>query len=834
MPCIPETRGSSTTMTIRFDPATRTLWLSIGDLVDTTAFPGSVHLTPLLRSRAAMGRATHTRHQAAQQADMPSYRAEVTIRQELHIDEYTVHLQGRIDGLYETDESLIVEEIKSLLVPPEQFATITLGHYTAYEQQLTLYVHLLQQEREGPVRGHLVLINLADNASKTLLIAPDATEGMPFIVQQVRRVLARYTARAARAARRRDSRTALRFPFQTQRPHQAAMMDQVRLAIRDQSCVLLSAPTGIGKTVASLYPAVEHALQDGLRVFFVTAKTTQQTLAVDTLQQLAQHGVEFTAVHLRAKEKSCLNEVYYCHENVCDFARDYAGKLERGHLIERLLELPVVGPTVSTEVGLRHRVCPFELSLDVAMEADVIVGDYNYVFDPASYLRRFFQDTSYNDCVLIIDEAHNLYARGRDYYSPVLRQRRVRQLLSHCADEPARLFRDFEHFFADLDDLFPQLYEDAPARPQPGAQTLVTPPWDYIAELRGRLETLIAEYVIYRRRNGPVPGGDPLQDFYYNWQRLCDVLALGGDEFSYIYQHSADDAIFKVLCKDASRFLRERLEGFHSVIAMSATLTPFAFYQDVLGFPPERTFTAEFPSPFPAENRKVVVVSDISTAYRERERDAPRTAQIIDAIMAQHPGNYAVFFPSFAYMRLIRSWLQYPAYRLIEQTETMSEADRAAVIERLQQHRLEPTVLLAVQGGIFAEGVDYPGDMLIGVIIVGPGLPRMDFEQELLRTYYEEKYTSGFAYAYLYPGMNRVVQSAGRVIRSETDVGIIALLDKRFTYHNYTSLFPSHWYNRHPRELVTRDYQQALSRFWDGHEKGTTGAEKQVETNRLR
>ena len=693
-------------MAIRFDPTTRTLWLSIRDLVDTTAFPGRVSLTPALRSRAAMGREVHTVRQAAQQETLPSYRAEVTVRQQCLVDGYTVHLQGRIDGLYEENETLIVEEIKSLLVPPEHFHAITLGHYPAYEQQLTLYVHLLRQQHTGPVRGHLVFVNLADNATKVLVVAPAGTAGEAFLVQQVRRILASYEARATRAARRRSSLAALRFPFQTLRPHQEAMMEQVRLAIRDQSCVLLSAPTGIGKTIAALYPAVEHALRDGLRVFFVTAKTTQQTLAVDTLQQIAQQGVQCSAVHLRAKEKSCLNEVYYCHESVCEFARDYAGKLERSGIVGGLLELPVVGPTVCAEVGQRYRVCPFELSLDVAFEADIIIGDYNYVFDPGSYLRRFFQDRSYDDCVLIIDEAHNLYARGRDYYSPVLRQRRVRQLLSYCADEPARLFRDFEAFFVALDDLFPQLYEEA--HPQVGEQTLVTPPWDLIAALRGHLEALMADYVIYRRRTGPVSGGDLLQDFYYAWQRLCDVLALGGDEFAYIYQHSPEEAIFKVLCKDASRFLHERLRGFHSVVAMSATLTPFSFYQDVLGFPADRTFTAEFAAPFPAANRKIMVIPEISTTYRERERDAPRTAQVIDTIVTQHTGNYAAFFPSFAYLRLVRAWLHYPTHRLIEQTETMSEADRAAVLARLQREA-DPVLLLAVQGGIFAEGVDYPG-----------------------------------------------------------------------------------------------------------------------------
>lgn len=801
-------------MTIRFDPTARTVWLSIGDLLDAAGAPDNLRQAPLLRSRAARGRAIHAVRQAAQQAALPSYRAEVTIRQRWLVDGYTVHIQGRLDGLYEDAGTHIVEEIKSLLVPPEHFGLITLGHYPAYEQQLALYIHLLRQESDAPVLGHLVLINLVDEAHKILLVDPDPEEGAAFITQQIRRILARYEAREARAARRQRSVTALHFPYQTPRPHQEKMIEQVRLALREQRCVLLSAPTGIGKTVATLYPALEYALRYGLRVFFVTAKTTQQQLAVETLRQLASQGVQFTSVHLRAKEKSCLNETYYCHEHVCEFAKDYAAKLERTGLVEALLHLPVVGPESCAEAGLLHRVCPFEVSLDVAKDADVIIGDYNHVFDPGSYLRRFFQDTPYDHCVLIIDEAHNLHTRGREYYSPVLEQRRVRQLLQYCQDDPHRLFRDFETFFLRVNAVFAELYDTITPPPHVDAQIQVTPPWALLADLRSQLEDLMVAYALYRRRTGSVSSSDPLQEFYYTFQRLGDVLALEGDEFSYIYQHHPENASFKVLCKDAARFLAERLEGFHSVVAMSATLTPFAFYQDVLGFPAERTCTVEFPSPFPPEHRKILVIPDVETTYRERERYAPQTAQILDTIVAQRPGNYCAFFPSFAYLRLVRSWLTYPADCLIEQTPTMAEHERLAVLTRLKQRDAAPVLLLAVQGGIFAEGVDYPGDMLIGVIIVGPGLPRMDFEQELIRAYYEDKHAHGFAYAYLYPGMNRVVQSAGRVIRSETDVGVIILLDKRFTYKNYTDLFPTHWYARTPRELVTRDYQQTLGRFW--------------------
>ena len=437
-------------MTVRFDATTRTLWLSVGDLCAAAHFPGAVSLTPRLRQRAQMGRQAHTAHQSAQLASQETYRAEVTIHQQRAVDDYTVHIQGRIDGLYEAGETLIVEEIKSLLIPAEHFPHISLADYPAYEQQLLLYVDLLHAQHDGPIRGHLVLVNLASEHRKVLVVEPDAARSEALLMAQIRRLLGRYEARVARAVHRREQSSRLHFPFPTPRPYQDDMMQQVRLAVQDQSCVLVSAPTGVGKTIAALYPALEHALQEGLRIFFVTAKTTQQYLAVATLQQLAQHGTPFTAVHLRAKEKSCLNDVYYCHESVCPFAADYPAKLERSGVVDELLNRAVVEPALCAERGRQHQVCPFELSLEVAQEADLIVGDYNYVFDPGAYLRRFFQDEAYDDCLLIIDEAHNLYTRGRDYYSPVLQQRRIRQLLAFCAAEPVRLWRDFETFFQRL------------------------------------------------------------------------------------------------------------------------------------------------------------------------------------------------------------------------------------------------------------------------------------------------------------------------------------------------------------------------------------------------
>jgi DNA excision repair protein ERCC-2 len=244
-------------MTIRFDQTTHTVWLSVGDLVAAEHFPGGPSLAPMLRQRAALGRQVHTAHQAEQLAVQPSYRAEVAIQHQLYVEAYTVYIQGRLDGLYEDGEMLIVEEIKSLLVPEEQFLVITLHDYPFYERQLALYVYLLKQQHSGSVRGHLVLVNLAGEQRKTLVVEPDMQQSEAALVQQLRHIIGRYEARLARATRRRAQLQKLQFPFPQLRPHQDTMMDQIRLALQDHSCVLLSAPTGIGKTVAALYPAVE-------------------------------------------------------------------------------------------------------------------------------------------------------------------------------------------------------------------------------------------------------------------------------------------------------------------------------------------------------------------------------------------------------------------------------------------------------------------------------------------------------------------------------------------------------------------------------------------------
>jgi DNA excision repair protein ERCC-2 len=306
-----------------------------------------------------------------------------------------------------------------------------------------------------------------------------------------------------------------------------------------------------------------------------------------------------------------------------------------------------------------------------------------------------------------------------------------------------------------------------------------------------------------------------VDEFFSTLGQFCGVLAMEGEEFSYIYDTTGGEAL-KIVCKDPSRQLAQRLEGFHSVIALSATLDPMEFYRKMLGFDPERTDQANFPSPFPKENRRIIVVPTVSTTFRARVAHYGKIANIIATTASARPGNYMALFPSYDFMRGVATRLPDGLWEVIVQEPRMSESQRLALLDSLKE-RQPPNLIFAVQGGLFAEGVDYPGETLSGVIIVSPALPQVSFERELMRQYYEEHYGKGFEFAYLYPGMNRVIQSVGRLIRSESDLGVAVLVCQRFAQPQYSTLFPPDWSDSMADKRAGYNLATELGNFWGGN-----------------
>ena len=826
-------------MTVKFDPHQHTLSLSVGDLCSEPAGSGSLNLVPMRDLRGELGREVHQEYQSARRAAFPGYRTEVPLGCELQVDGCRVTIQGRLDGVYRDRQGWVVEEIKSRLGPVEagEESPVVPAHLL----QLKVYVHLwMKTHAADDVRGRLVVISCSDRSSHCLEVESDPPAMDRFLEMRIREIL----ARLQRSARREEARglPPLRFPYPRMRKGQAELVESIEEALQSSRPLLVSAPTGIGKTVAALYAALRFSRRHGLSVFFLTSKTTQQRIVADTLSLWEEarseedgSGRPFTGLVLRSKEKICANDVVCCHPSRCAYARDFYGKLESSDLRSSLADFTVITPDLVYQRAVENEICPFELSVELLPEADLVLCDYNYLYDPRISLKRRFSGDS-RAAVVIIDEAHNLYWRARDYYSPRLDLGRVRSLrqkmraLAGMADasqaaiefgsgeragnaggEDAAFARDVVDCLNRLESYFGEIRADfrESSEGNPFPVRLDRPFFD---DLGDRLHDLLRRYLLDPKRRAVPRGEDEFLEMARGLEEFRTVLEIGGEEFVHLYDETGKSHQLRILCLNPALQLRKRHRTFHSVVAMSATLSPLEFYRDVLGFEPDAMMLS-LPSPFPPDNRKVVVVPEVSTRYRHRAETAPRVGRIIERVVAVRPGNYLAFFPSFEFLGGVRPFLRPDGYRLLVQKRTMGDHSRNALLEELASSD-QPHLLLGVQGGIFAEGVDYPGDLAIGVIIVGPALPRVGRELDLTRQYFEEQYGRGFEYACLFPEMNRVVQSAGRVIRSETDRGVIVLVGQRFGYENYMSLFPGDWYESSPSELVSGAFEDELTGFW--------------------
>jgi DNA excision repair protein ERCC-2 len=877
---------------LKIDSEKLVISLSVKDLAALVAGPGAVDEVAYGVARMTLGRQVHESYQAERAAAEESFRKEFSVSHTTRVEGFEVQIRGRIDGVFERGAETVVEEVKSTLRTRQELLRYDTQSYERYKLQLQLYLYFLWVSGIRKLQGLLLFVSLVDDSRYSFQIDFDPATIESLIEQAIRKVIAEWQAEQRRAETKRALAARIRFPFEELRPYQAEMMEHIEDGLLHGKDVMVCAPTGIGKTVGALMPLLRFALLQNKKVFFVTSKTTQQQLVLETVRRiLATAGAEETAsgfnvLVLRAKERMCANEVCFCHPDYCDYARNYFMNRENSGLVEYFSSRALMLPDEIFEKGSPQGVCPFELSLDLVDRADLVLCDYNYVFDPWISLRLFTAGEPYDDCLLIIDEAHNLYSRGRDYYSPGLERGQIQWLAKWAEDrrrpasvetappggrqssrpeklqsslsfgeteeaaEDRALFDRLASFFSTLDNYFERVAysarPDSDENPAKEKKSLVTLDVNFLTRRWYELESMMLDYFIYRKRHHEVKPEDPFIDFYFNFSRFLSVTVIGGNEFSFIYDAAEGAEQLKILCKDPSRQLSERTSGFYNAVAMSATLEPMQFFRDVLGFDKLRTLSVSLPSPFPPENRLIAIVPEVLTTYNQRPRFYEKIARLIESAVRVRPGNYFAFFPSFEFLESVHKFLDLPGYRVVTQQRVMNGDARAAIFRELSkrgksaeeanirkrkgsiraggksEEKHPPALVLAVQGGIFAEGVDYPGESLIGAIIVGPGLPRVSFEQELMRHYYDELFADdeggersrGFAYAYLYPGMNRVVQSAGRVIRSDTDRGVIVLLDRRFAQHPYLDLLPEHWYQYSPEELIVKDLEGELKKFW--------------------
>ncbi|HET9228432.1 MAG TPA: helicase C-terminal domain-containing protein [Thermoanaerobaculia bacterium] len=796
----------------RFDPEALTLDLSVADLLEGP-----------LRSlgfssrggyeRMWLGQAIHGKYQEESLANDPSYRREVVVTYSFEHRGWTVRVHGRIDGLRtDPDGSLVVEEIKSV----RRGAALPPSVREMYQRQALLYAWMLgRTTAEVPVRAELVLISIGSDEVERESLGIDVQHLEAAVRRRLNALVYGWEAERQRSAERKAAAERLRFPYGEPRPGQELILAAVETAVANREHLLLQATTGIGKTVAALFPALRYCLANEKRLFVLTAKTTQQEMATAVLRLLNQDGA-FRSLRLRAKAKMCANDQILCHEEYCRFAKDYGLKLATTGILGQLYDShPALEPDAIFQSSRAHEVCPFEVSLELSGRVQVTVCDYNYAFDPYVALTAFGPDQDLSDTVLVIDEVHNLVDRGRGYYSPELSAHAARRAAESLGRWGEPIHWRIANLCLKLAQAIEDVVEDALEEGPGGDRAVEYPiPEDRFWRLRPDLDAAFVDYLEHQRETKTFHPEDPFVGLYFDFLRFLNGLAVCDESFSQCAEVRKGDARLKILCKDPSRFLGGVLRRTHATVGLSATLSPPEFYTGLLGFEAGRTAFVEIPNPFPVENRRVVIDPTVATTWRERPSNYERIAERLAAFADSVPGNCLALFPSYAFLSEVTGRLRLRNKRPLIQRQADSDKERDLILQALRSAVLGDVLLAAVAGGAFAEGVDYPGEVLKAVAVIGPCLPAMTLEQELLKSYYQERFDRGFEYSFVVPGMTRVVQAAGRLIRSPRDTGVIALFDQRFLSAPYRHYLPSDWLPEEGAGALVGDPAEAAEEFF--------------------
>lgn len=755
----------------------------------------------------------HQQVQKKRQKEDPLYTPEVKLSRMFERGGYAFQVEGRIDGVY-AHETPKIEEIKSTFNIRELAKVLTgSGETHPYGLQLLTYgyFYFLNEKILPELSFHLVSTRNRETIDLPFPFQPAAYEA--WLERRLSELVGEAEKAEKRTARRKKIADNFPFPFEKARSGQIELIETIEQGMRENRRMLLQAPTGLGKTVGVLYPTLKESLARGQRVVYVTPKNSQHAVAEDAVERFQEAGSALKSLTITAKSKMCMKPEPLCNPTYCEYARDYYDKVAENELVDVLAKKKKLSSRVFKTMGEKYEVCPFELQLDAAAEADVVICDYNYVFSPRSALSRmartsFTQEGNPN---LVIDEAHNLPSRAADYYSPSLSSFILERMREDLRVLPRRFFTEAEEL---LDDALGVLEACRPKGALRSAK-IETDPAPFL-EQDGKLRGFLSRYL---DSDVEIQAKDPVLRLSFYWGEftsiLEDISGAGRAEFFTTFQPERSGGAVKITCCDASEMLKPRYEEYSQVVGFSATLKPFDFYARLSGLESKDLMTAEFESPFDPSKRKLLIIPQVSTKFSDRERNYLRIADAIARIAVLHKGNYLAFFPSFAFMeRVLELFVPPNGFTVVRQERGMKTSEIEDVLELLRE-RARPTILFAVQGGVFSEGVDYPGKMVIGAFIIGPPLPNFDIERESMKKYYDEHYSDGFAYAYAYPAMAKAVQAAGRVIRSENDCGIVILMDGRFIESGYSNSMPSDWFMQSPRELVSQSIVKEVSSFWE-------------------
>lgn len=752
-----------------------------GDLQSST--PGS--------SRAVEGIRAHQFLQKSRGAD---YSPEVTLSTIYSEEDFQLEIHGRADGIFYRESGICIEEIKSTTLALEEIEeSLSIMHWA----QAQCYAYCLaKQENLEEVAIQLTYVQLGTQETKSFRKCYTYSELQDFFLSLVQSYLEWARRLSSWVEIRNRSVNDVAFPYPTYRPGQREMVVAVYKTLKEGNKLFVQAPTGIGKTLGSIFPALK-SLNEGFTspIFYLTAKTITRTVAESSMEILQGQGLAIKRLTLTAKDKVCFCPQCSCDPEECLYAKGYHDRV-RGAL-EAIFRTDTWDREHVERYAREHTICPFEFSLELSNWADIIICDYNYVFDPRVYLKRFFLEEG--DYTFLIDEAHNLVDRAREMYSAEIKKEDFLALKAKVqTDEPllAKRLQTVNNRLVKLKKQSLNVEKEAPT------------------VLYASLEKFLKETEGILKKESLPSWEEPLMDLYFNVHGFLRTAESYDQHYVTVHECEDKDYRIKLFCVDPSKRLAEGLSRGRSAVIFSATLSPLEYFIKILGGE-VTSYKLMLDSPFPSENLCLLINNHISTKYDQRAATINQVVESIASVTRAKTGNYLVYFPSYHYLSEVyqRFCEHCPELAVISQTVGMTEEERESFLEFFQPNPKETLVGFALMGGIFGEGVDLKGNRLSGAIIVGVGLPQIGLEREIIRSHFEGIDGLGFEYAYMYPGMNKVLQAVGRVIRTETDRGVVLLIDERFSRASYRRLFPKAW--RTVRYVQSaEEISQRLGNFW--------------------
>ncbi|WP_068782480.1 ATP-dependent DNA helicase [Paenibacillus sp. GM2] len=722
-------------------------------------------------------------HQQVQKSYGEADQKEVYLAAEIPFGDLLFVIEGRCDGLLVMEDgSVMIDEIKS---SSGDIPQVVEESYPVHWAQAKCYAYMYAREHEVKrMKVQLTYVQVITGEQQRFQQEADLAELEAFVNEIVEQYAPYAQMLRDHQMARDKSISELDFPFASYRDGQRKLAGAVYKVISEGVHLFAKAPTGIGKTISTTFPAVKAMGEGRLeRIFYLTAKTITRTAAEDTFSLLQVKGLHLHVVTITAKEKICPQDQVSCRKEDCPFADGYYDRIN-GAVLDILANETLIGRKKIVEYAYKHRVCPFEFSLDLAYAADVVICDYNYIFDPRVSLKRIFAESK-SRTALLIDEAHNLVDRAREMYSASLNKGDFLSLQREYKGLNAEVHQAAKA----VNGFFIQLRKDAMDRKELVSRQAP-------AQLVESVEHFIlaAEQELSLRQDGVQ--GQLLLQTYFAAQSFVRISKLYDERFVTYAEISSREVSIKLFCLDPSHLLREMGKGYCSHIYFSATLTPMSYYRDMLGAR-EQDYTLSLPSPFHREQLEVQI-KPLSTRYHDREGTKLQVAELLRQMMEGHRGNYLFFFPSYAYMNLVYEaftevFANQAELRILLQRGDMTEEEREGFLAAFEADHEGTLAGFAVMGGIFSEGIDLVGDRLTGVAIIGVGLPQIGLERNIIRDYFHAGGKNGFDYAYVYPGMNKVLQAGGRLIRTETDHGRLLLIDDRYLQPHYAGLLPEEW-----------------------------------------